>query len=47
VTGGSGDAAAVRTAVERYGGLDVYYVNAGIIGERKPFDDLSERFRKS
>ena len=34
---------AVRTAVERYGGLDVFYANAGVIGERKPFDDLTER----
>ncbi|HEX6096672.1 MAG TPA: SDR family NAD(P)-dependent oxidoreductase [Thermoanaerobaculia bacterium] len=34
-------AEAVQTAVEQYGTLDIYYANAGIIGERKPFDDLT------
>jgi NAD(P)-dependent dehydrogenase (short-subunit alcohol dehydrogenase family) len=36
-------AEAVQTAVEQCGALDIYYANAGVTGERKPFDDITER----
>jgi NAD(P)-dependent dehydrogenase (short-subunit alcohol dehydrogenase family) len=42
VTDGDAVRAAVRTAVDRFGGLDIVFANAGVFGEAAPIVDYPE-----